>query len=59
MKVHIMRGMNKLDVASRAKIPATLCEGASMRSVLRLAEASISTVAKLLSRHEAYHLALP
>jgi hypothetical protein len=31
-KVHIMRGMNKLPVATRAKILAMLCEGASMRS---------------------------
>ena len=48
MKVHIMPGMNKLDVASRAKILAMLCEGASMRSVSRLADVSINTVAKLL-----------
>jgi IS1 family transposase len=40
--------MNKLDVASRAKILAMLCEGASMRSVSRLADVSINTVAKLL-----------
>ena len=43
-----MPGMNKLDVASRAKILAMLCEGASMRSVSRLADVSINTVAKLL-----------
>jgi len=49
MKVHIMPSMNKLDVASRAKILAMLCEGASMRSVSRLADVSINTVAKLLN----------
>jgi IS1 family transposase len=43
-----MPSMNKLDVASRAKILAMLCEGASMRSVSRLADVSINTVAKLL-----------
>lgn len=48
MKVHIMRGMNKLDPAKRAQILAMLCEGASMRSVSRLADVSINTVAKLL-----------
>ena len=48
MKVHIMPGMNKLDVATRAQILATLCDGASMRSVSRLADVSINTVAKLL-----------
>ena len=41
--------MNKLDVASRAQILAMLCEGASMRSVSRLADVSINTVAKLLA----------
>jgi IS1 family transposase len=40
--------MNKLDVSTRAKILAMLCEGASMRSVSRLADVSINTVAKLL-----------
>ncbi len=48
MKVHIMLGMNKLDIAKRAQILAMLCEGASMRSVSRLADVSINTVAKLL-----------
>ena len=43
-----MPGMSKLDVASRAKILAMLCEGSSMRSVSRLADVSINTVAKLL-----------
>lgn len=41
--------MNKLDIASRAKILAILCDGASMRSVSRLADVSINTVAKLLA----------
>ena len=40
--------MNRLTVAQRAKILAMLCEGASMRSVSRLADVSINTVAKLL-----------
>ena len=43
-----MLGMNKLPVAQRAQILATLCEGASMRSVSRLADVSINTVSKLL-----------
>ncbi|MGA2411413.1 MAG: IS1 family transposase [Candidatus Binataceae bacterium] len=40
--------MNKLDIASRAKILSMLCEGASMRSVSRLADVSINSVSKLL-----------
>jgi IS1 family transposase len=40
--------MNKLPVAKRAQILSTLCEGASMRSVSRLADVSINTVSKLL-----------
>ena len=43
-----MLGMNKLPVVQRAKILAMLCEGASMRSVSRLADVSINTVSKLL-----------
>ena len=43
-----MPSMNKLSVSDRAKILAMLCEGASMRSVSRLADVSINTVAKLL-----------
>ena len=39
-KIHIMRGMNKLPVAQRAQILSMLCEGASMRSVSRLADVS-------------------
>ena len=48
MKVHIMRSMNKLPIATRAQILSMLCEGASMRSVSRLTDTSINTVAKLL-----------
>jgi IS1 family transposase len=48
MKVHIILGMNKLPVAQRAQILSMLCEGASMRSVSRLADVSINTVSKLL-----------
>jgi IS1 family transposase len=43
-----MLGMNKLSVAQRAQILAMLTEGASMRSVSRLADVSINTVSKLL-----------
>ncbi len=43
-----MSGMNKLDIAKRAQILSMLTEGASMRSVSRLADVSINTVAKLL-----------
>ena len=43
-----MLGMNKLDIAKRAQILSILCEGASMRSVSRLANVSINTVSKLL-----------
>ncbi len=40
--------MNKISITKRAKILAMLCEGASMRSVSRLTDTSINTVAKLL-----------
>ena len=40
--------MNKLPAAKRIQILSLLCEGASMRSVSRLADVSINTVAKLL-----------
>ncbi len=43
-----MLGMNKLPIAKRAQILAMLTEGASMRSVSRLADVSINTVSKLL-----------
>jgi IS1 family transposase len=41
-------GMNKLSVKARAQMLNMLCEGSSMRSVSRLADVSINTVAKLL-----------
>ena len=41
-------GMNKLPPKVRAQMLNMLCEGASMRSVSRLADVSINTVAKLL-----------
>lgn len=40
--------MNKLPIATRAQMLSMLCEGASMRSVSRLTDTSINTVAKLL-----------
>jgi IS1 family transposase len=40
--------VNKLPVSQRAQILAMLCEGASMRSVSRLADVSINTVSKLI-----------
>ena len=40
--------MNKLSVKTRAQMLNMLCEGSSMRSVSRLADVSINTVAKLL-----------
>lgn len=41
-------GMNKLPPKVRAQMLNMLCEGSSMRSVSRLADVSINTVAKLL-----------
>ena len=40
--------MNKLPLTKRVQILAMLCEGASMRSISRIADVSINTVAKLL-----------
>ncbi len=40
--------MNKLPLAKRTQILATLCEGSSMRSISRIADVSINTVGKLL-----------
>jgi IS1 family transposase len=48
MKVHIMRGMNKLPLEKRVQILSMLVEGSSMRSVSRVAGVSINTVTKLL-----------
>lgn len=51
--------MNKLDNAKRAQILSMLCEGSSMRSVSRIADVSINSVAKLLAEAgaacEAFH----
>ena len=41
--------MNKLPKAKRVQVLSMLCEGASMRSVSRVVDVSINTVAKLLS----------
>lgn len=41
--------MNKLPTAKRVQMLSMLCEGASMRSVPRVADVSINTVAKLLT----------
>ncbi len=40
--------MNKLPLAKRVQILSMLCEGSSMRSVSRVADVSINTVAKIL-----------
>ena len=42
-------GMNRLPVAKRVQILSMLCEGSSMRSISRVADVSINTVAKLLA----------
>jgi IS1 family transposase len=43
-----MRGMNKLPPAKRVQILSLLCEGVSMRSISRVVDVSINTVAKML-----------
>ena len=43
---HVMA--NKLPLAKRVQILSMLCEGASMRSISRVADCSINTVAKML-----------
>ena len=48
-KISYELGMKKLPIAKRAQILSMLCEGASMRSVSRLTDVSINTVAKLLA----------
>ena len=48
MKVHNIRGMNKLPNAKRAQILSMLCEGSSMRSISRVVDVSINTVSGLL-----------
>ena len=40
--------MNKLPIAKRVQILSMLCEGSSMRSISRVCDVSINTVAKLL-----------
>lgn len=40
--------MNKLPVAKRVQILSMLCEGSSMRSISRVCDVSINTVAKML-----------
>lgn len=41
-------GMNKLPLAKRVQILSMLCEGSSMRSISRVCDVSINTVAKML-----------
>lgn len=49
-KVQYIRGMaNKLPLETRVRILGMLCEGSSMRSISRLCDVSINTVAKLLA----------
>lgn len=47
-KPPILRGMNHLPLEKRVQILSMLCEGSSMRSISRVADVSINTVAKLL-----------
>jgi lambda repressor-like predicted transcriptional regulator len=51
--------MNRLSDAKRVQVLSMLCEGSSMRSVSRVADVSINTVAKLLADEgeacEAFH----
>ena len=58
-KASYIRGMNKLPHAKRVQILSMLVEGSSMRSISRVADVSINTVAKLLSEAgeacEAFH----
>jgi IS1 family transposase len=46
--VYRVRRMNKLPLQTRVQILSMLCEGASMRSISRVADVSINTVSKLL-----------
>ncbi len=48
-KVHYTGGMNKLPLAKRVMILNMLVEGSSMRSISRVADVSINTVAKILA----------
>jgi IS1 family transposase len=47
-KSSYIMGMNKLPISKRVQILSMLCEGSSMRSVSRVCDVSINTVAKLL-----------
>lgn len=51
--------MNKLPREKRVQIPSMLMEGSSMRSITRVCDVSINTVAKLLAdegeAYEAFH----
>ena len=50
MKIHYNFGMsNKLALSKRVQILSMLVEGSSMRSISRVADVSINTVAKLLA----------
>ena len=47
-KISYIIDMNKLPIAKRVQILSMLCEGSSMRSVSRVCDVSINTVAKVL-----------
>lgn len=47
-KSSYIKGMNKLPLAKRVQILSLLCEGSSMRSISRVCDVSINTVAKML-----------
>lgn len=47
-KSSYIEGMNKLPTFKRVQILSMLCEGSSMRSISRVCDVSINTVAKLL-----------
>ncbi len=46
--ISYISGMNKLPIAKRVQILSMLCEGSSMRSISRVCDVSINTVAKIL-----------
>jgi IS1 family transposase len=47
-KSSYIMGMNKLPIQKRVQILSMLCEGSSMRSISRVCDVSINTVAKML-----------
>ncbi len=47
-KSSYINGMNKLSTVKRVQILSMLCEGSSMRSISRVCDVSINTVAKIL-----------